>query len=305
MSKKTFFQRTKSIVKKLNNVSFATFDEIKSFIEKEYLAGSWEEDEGALKYSKRTFQRDKLEIAKVWGIQIEFNKKEKAYFINKDTVFASNNQRMFETYETLTALQIAEEMRGVIFFESRQAANMNYFEDIIASIKKRTLLKIGYQKFNQAKEQTVITAPYGLKEYQQRWYIIAKTNNKLRIYALDRITKLERSAQRFEWDSDFDIDALYKDSFGIFIAENDEVQDIQLLVKKNIIPYFKSLPLHNNQYFGKEDKQGAILYLSLKITDELVNTLLSFGSNIKVLAPLSLQKNIVRKLKENIAQYNA
>lgn len=304
MSKKSYFQRTKSIVKRLNTKPYATFEEISEFIQKEfdYLGDFNEEETG---FSKRTFQRDIKEIYDVWGIQIAFCKRNKGYHIVKDTHAAHQGQRLFEVYEMMNALQIAEDLTGIMYFEKRIPMNTHYFNDIIYAIKKKVYLRIDYQKFGDEQPAEVTIAPYALKEFGHRWYIVAKIRNeRLRIYALDRILDIKKMSERFVFDKSLDIAELYKDNFGIYANETKTADIVELAVDASFAPYVKSLPLHTSQEVVTETLTTCVISLRLKISDEFVNEILSYGSKIKVLKPKSLQKLVISNLQAGLKQYD-
>ncbi len=304
MSKRSYFQRTKSIIKRLNTKPYCTFDEISAYIRKEFeYAGEFgEEDPG---FSKRTFQRDIKEIYDVWGIEIVFCKKNRGYHIVKDSSYSDNSGRLFEVYEMMNALQIAEDLKDIVYFEQRQPLNTHYFDDVIAAVKRKVYLRITYCKFGAETPDDIKIAPYGLKEYRNRWYIVAKTNDKLRIYALDRIAGMRKTSERFQWDKSLDIGGLYKDVFGIYIDGRQETEQVELEVSPYLSNYIRTLPLHPSQEIVKEDAQSCQVRLQLKISDELVTELLSYGRHVKVLRPRSLQKAVVKSLQESLMQYPA
>jgi proteasome accessory factor B len=304
MSKKSYFQRTKSIVKRLNTKPYSSFEEINAYIQKEFEYAN-DFDDAVFTFSKRTFQRDLKEIYEVWGIQIGFSKKNKGYYIVKDAVYTDSSQRLFEVYEMMTALQIAEDLSDIVHFEDRKPLNIHYFDDVIVAIKKRVFLNIQYRKFGAELVTTAKIAPYGLKEYKHRWYIIAKVDEKVRIYALDRIVEIEKLSEKFIWDKSIDINSLYENSFGIYIQSEKEPELIEIQAQTRIAPYIKSLPLHHSQKVLLERITYTTFQLTLVITEELVSELLSFGKDIKVLKPQSLRKTIIHHLKSNLENYSS
>lgn len=304
MSKRSYFQRSKSIIKRLNTKPYCTFEEISAYIRKEFeYTGEFEEEEQG--FSKRTFQRDIKEIYDVWGIEIVFCKKNKGYHIVKDSSYTDNGSRLFEVYEMMNALQIAEDLNSIVFFEQRQPLNTHYFDDVIAAVKKKICLQITYLKFGEEVPAVIKIVPYGLKEYRNRWYIVAKTNDKLRIYALDRILEVRKTPERAQWDKQLDVNALYADVFGIYVNESKETELVELEVSPYMFNYIKTLPLHPSQEIIRENEKTCQIRLRLKVSDELVTELLSYGKHIKVTRPRSLQKAMVNSLRETLMQYPA
>lgn len=304
MSKKTFFQRTKSIIKKLNTQKYASYESIEQYIEREMELLGHDIGDEDWSYSKRTFQRDIKEISEVWGIEIAFDKKQKGYYIDNQHSFAINNQRLFEIYEMMTALQLTEDLNQIILFEQRQPSNTHYFDDIIQAIKRQTYLEIVYQKFGDASNDNQIKiAPFGLKEHKNRWYIVARHQNKLRIYALDRIQSLSRLTEKWYDVTPINMVELFQHSFGIFTDEAAPVETVILEVKHITAPYLQSLPLHPSQKVITIDEHCVTFQLEIKLTEDFASELLTFGGQVKVIKPLSLQQRVQQKLTAALEQY--
>ncbi|MCC6186040.1 MAG: WYL domain-containing protein, partial [Chitinophagaceae bacterium] len=54
--------------------------------------------------------------------------------------------------------------------------------------------------------------PYALKEFKNRWYVIAKDNNDNHIknFALDRLTELEITKKTFIYPNNYSVEESYR-----------------------------------------------------------------------------------------------
>ena len=69
---------------------------------------------------------------------------------------------------------------------------------------------------------------------------------------------------------------------------------IIFLQNQNQINYFITQPLHASQRIVERDEESVLFEIKVRINYELINEILSFGKDIKVLSPLSL----VTKIKD-------
>lgn len=76
-----------------------------------------------------------------------------------------------------------------------------------------------------------------------------------------------------------------------------------LLFNKTQAPYIISQPLHHSQQVVKENEQGLQVEMDVYLTQELLMSVLSFGSNVKVLAPKKLIGLVNKSSKELVKIY--
>ena len=179
----------------------------------------------------------------------------------------------------------------------------NYLPNIIGAMKDNVYMKLKYQKFTSNEPEEVKVAPYGVKVFKQRWYLIAFVPAKkgIRIYALDRICSLERTSEAFDMPDWFDIDQFFEHSYGIFNNPADKAVTIKLKVssKKQTCDYLRSLPLHASQKEIKknEEEQYSIFQYELKPTYDFIQEILSYGEEVEVLSPAKVRRQCAEHIK--------
>ena len=80
--------------------------------------------------------------------------------------------------------------------------------------------------------------------------------------------------------------------------------DVILSVSNSRYNYIKTKPLHLTQRKLGEDKAYTRISINVKINKELIALLLSFGSDIEVLAPVSLREEIAQKIHAMSGKYS-
>lgn len=180
--------------------------------------------------------------------------------------------------------------RNIIQFETNSLAEGNrHLKNLYNYLSKQLAIELVYQPFG--KESFNITVhPYLLKEYNNRWFLFGKDDNKKQIqnYALDRILSLEVSNKEFEVDETFDPDVYFKDVIGVSVPEIKVLKRIVLSFKPEQGYYIKTKPIHFSQKVIKDNKKECRIELFLIPNYELNKTIWSFGENVKLISPKSL-----------------
>jgi predicted DNA-binding transcriptional regulator YafY len=204
--------------------------------------------------------------------------------------------------------RLEKNIRNYISFESHTIAQgTQYLDDLYNAIIGKTCLKINYTPNSTEISDDYIVSPYFLKEYRNRWYLLALKNcdNFLMNFALDRINSIRITNDSEFIDTELDFEKMYENTIGVTIPMNDTVKEIILEVEKKSAGYIKSKPLIKNQEILKENENGSIIVkLNAYINYELKQNILSYGDAIKVVEPDSLAKEISEIYKTAINKYN-
>ena len=98
--------------------------------------------------------------------------------------------------------------------------------------------------------------------------------------------------------SQFDVDDLFTDAYGIIREVSTPVEDIKLKVEREQANYFISRPLHTSQRIIQQTDKSVTFSLRLCPTYDFIMELMSHGAKIEVLAPQSLREQISARIKE-------
>ena len=305
MSKRGYISRYLLILKKLKVKPYSTYEELQAYIENQFDYLQMQDDTLNIGFSKRTLQRDIKEIRNVFGIDIEYSKSQKGYFISQNENENMNFQRMMEAFDMFNSLNLAQDLTPFIHLEKRRPQGTDNLYGLLHAIKNRLQIKFTYQKFWEEELSQRLVEPYALKEFKNRWYIMAKDSkdNNIKSFALDRLTNLEITNQTYQYPDNYSIEQSYRYCFGI-ISPNDEApQDIILSFDPFQGKYIKTLPLHETQQVLVDNEKETRIKLKLYLTHDLFMELLSFGDNMKVIEPKSLADEIKEAHKNAYKQY--
>ncbi len=305
MSKRAYISRYLLLLKKLKSKPFSSYEQVQSYIDSQLDYMTLQDDTLEIGFSKRTLQRDIKDIRNVFGIEIEYSRSEKGYFISNNESDNLNFQRRLEAFDLFNSLNIAQDLAPFVHLEKRRPQGTENLYGLLHAIKNRYKIKFTYHKYWDDESSQRIVKPYGLKEFKNRWYILAKDDQdlKTKTFALDRMSELQISSLRFIYPENYNIENIFKNCFGIIGPNRNEPDVIVLSFNSFQGKYIKSLPLHNSQKILFENKNELQIELTLYPTYDLIMELLSFNDNVKVLAPKSLSDEIKKLHKKAFEKY--
>ena len=176
---------------------------------------------------------------------------------------------------------------------SNSKKGYGFLRPIYQAIIERNAVSLDYAKFGDQPE-TRIVSPTLLKQYANRWYMLAFHHQKEKtlVFALDRIISINSTTEKYRYDKLFNPEDYFRYSFGITQKFNESPSLVELQFHGQAINYIVSLPLHHSQQIIQENEQQIIITLEVFITQELVMKILSYGSEVKVIAPTQLAEKI-------------
>ncbi|WP_026951136.1 helix-turn-helix transcriptional regulator [Algoriphagus mannitolivorans] len=252
-----------------------------------------------LSISKRTLNRDLKEIEQLFGLIISFDFKSAQYQLNHEES-SENHLELLESFETIQAFGRAHKLTGKVFFEPRTARGTEYLKPILEAIENQEAIQIIYEKYWLWELETRVLRPIALKEYLNRWYVMAwNEKDELRFFGLDRIKSLESLLGKVSLPSAPDLESRFMETIGIINDPTEPVETVILTFTEFKGRYIQSMPLHPTQQILING--GTILQISLrvKINYELISVILSHGDEVKVEYPERL-KEIVKEKAKNI-----
>lgn len=305
MSKRGYISRYLLILKKLKVKPYSTYEELQAYIENQFEYLQMQDDYLQIGFSKRTLQRDIKEIRNNFGIDIEFSKSQKGYFISQNENENMNFQRMMEAFDMFNSLNLAQDLTPFIHLEKRRPQGTENLYGLLHAIKNRLKIKFTYQKFWEDELSQRLVEPYALKEFKNRWYIIAKDSkdNGIKSFALDRLTNLEITTQTYQYPDNYSIEQSYRYCFGIISPSGEEPQDVILSFDPFQGKYIKTLPLHHTQQVLEDNDEETKFKLKVCVTHDFLMELLSFGKYLKVIEPKSLADKIKQEHEKAFRQY--
>ena len=298
MSKRESIARYNLIIKKLRKQP-ADFEQIST-----YLSLESELQEYNFNVSKRTFQRDLDDIRSLYNIDIVYDFSRKVYFIDLEEQ-PELNERILEAFDTFNALNITDRLSNYIHFEKRRPQGTENLYGLLHAIKNKVQISFSYKKFWEDEISQRTAEPYALKEFKNRWYVLANDlkDNKVKSFALDRLTELEITRKKFQLPIDFDVNEHYKYCFGIISPNEHQPQEVILSFDPFQGKYIKTLPLHESQVILKDNEEELLIKLTLFLTHDFLMEILSYGDNVKVIQPESLIEDLKTSYENALKLY--
>ena len=298
MSKLMYFKRYLYVIDRLRSRS-SSFEELQDYILKKL-----DNDDIAtpFEYSVRTFERDKKDIEKLFGIRVVYDRKDKTYAIDDTQIEYQSITRLMDAFSIHHALQAGNKLSPSVFLEKRKSLGTEHIHGLLHAIQNRFVLQFTHQKhwddFSTQRE----VYPIAIKEAQQRWYLVAldKKDEKVKTFGLDRITRLKITDSKFK-PVKYNVEKEFQHAFGI--ETYAPVQKIVLEFSWQQGNYIKSFPLHESQQIIEKTNTKVIIELNIRTTNDIVMELLKYGSEVKVLAPISLQNEIKDRILATSALY--
>lgn len=305
MSKRGYISRYMMLIKRLKARPFRAFEDLEQYVTRELTTLHMQDDKLVVGFSKRTLQRDIRDIRTLFGINITYDASQKGYFINSSEYESSGFQRMIEAFDVFNSLNMTGDMASLISVQPRGSAGTDNMYGLLHAIKNNVKARFSYHKFWNDEVQIRMVEPYLLKEFRNRWYVITIVANcdEIRTFALDRITNLEITSQKFTKNNNVNLEDVFQYSFGIITGDGDSPKEIILSFGPFQGKYIKSLPLHSSQTILIDNDEELRVALQLHPTHDLLMEILSFGDNVKVLKPASLVKEIKEAHKKAFTQY--
>lgn len=258
-------------------------------------------------YPRRTFNNHRNAVEEVFGIRIECDRSTNRYFIDSHEDVSDENAEtawLINTFTVNNMLTLGKErLSGRVSVENIPSGQ-HHLTSIMEAMTSGYEIQIRHQKYTSSQSSSYTLRPYAIKEVAKRWYIIAHCveRDALRVYGLDRITELKVTEKRFRMPLDFDVDALFATSFGIYLPDGPG-QTITFRTDHTEARYLRDLPLHESQKEVDSDECSVTFSIFVHPNKALTMEFCKHASSIEVLSPESIRNEVAEELKKAAAIY--
>jgi|SRR5690606_14947567 len=203
--------------------------------------------------------------------------------------------------------QEVHDIDKILFYDhNEEYKGIRLLKPLYLVIKKKQVIQVIYQGFNDKEPKVFEFHPYVLKQYNRRWFVFGlnKTRNKKEwsIPLDDRLIDFNILEGTNYLESDTDWDILFRSRVGVTKPEGAVVEHVVLRFYNGRGKYFKTKPFHPDfDEFIENGKQDQVFFETI-INQELVQQLLSYGKDVEVLEPESL-KNKMKEQAETMQKY--
>lgn len=220
--------------------------------------------------------------------------------------FITSNEKKYLIKKTkqLTSKYIAETLPNPILFSP--SSNMNYdliklnIDRVHRAIYKQRVLTYQYGSYNVEKEfefhrdgEIYEVEPYALIWQNDYYYLIGHylKNNEIRHYRLDRIRNIQVTEQRFR-KQPFNLEEYVNQTFHMFAGKDTR---IKIRFVNNLVNVMLDRFGHDAD-IKRLDEDHFVLTTKAKLSDGLINWILTWGNQAKVLSPPEVVDAVKNKI---------
>lgn len=260
-----------------------------------------------LEIPRRTFHTWRNEVEDLFGIEIQCDKTDGDRYFIEDRDKLKNNSLQSWLLNTMSVNNMLLENKTLsdrILLENIPSGQ-DYLSIVTDAMKKSKVLEITYKGYWSEHEHTFPVAPYCVKLFRQRWYLVGNSvyEDKIRIYSLDRFLNASLTEEPFKYPKDFSPEVYFQDCFGVIRDDEIEVETVKLKVNADQSNYLRSLPLHPSQEEIETSDDYSIFTLRVRPTFDFYQELLKNGDTLEVQEPNWLRKDFRDIVKRMAALY--
>ena len=293
MSKLIYFKRYLYVIDRLRSRP-SSFNELQ-----EHVMRKLENDDiyTTFEYAIRTFERDKKDIVTLFGIDIQYDRKDKTYSIDEAEIEDQSVTLLIDAFSIHQALREGNKLSQSVFLEKRKSLGTEHIHGIIHAIQNRYILQFTHQKHWEDFTTEREVYPIAIKEAQQRWYLVCleKSTQIVKTFGLDRITELKITDTKFKPFA-FNVEKEFRNAFGVL--RDAPAEKVVLQFSKMQGEYIKTFPLHDSQNIIDETGVSVTFEMYICLTHDFVMELMRYDANVKVIEPQSLIHNIKTRIDE-------
>ena len=256
--------------------------------------------------SERTFERLKSDMFIDFGLELVYENQ--AYILRKNS---NPSQAWF-----LNMVDIIREMefyknaiehplyQNRILYEESNKPNFYYhLAPLFQAIVKSRKISFTYHFFDMDQWIDISMEPYLLKKFQQRWYVIGRSDyhGEIRSYGLDRISNLHTLKDTFNFKNYIELIAKFNSIVGL----NYSNQPIRMVLRVFDLQqyYLQELPLHHSQKEVSRGENWTDFEYHLRPNFELMQQLMRIADQAVVLEPLELRNQFLEKMRNAMKLY--
>lgn len=226
-------------------------------------------------------------------------------------ITTNEKQNLIEKVKQLTSKHIAKTFPGPVMFS--QSSNDDYervkynIDHVHRAISEKKVLTYRYGRYNVNKKfefgrngVLYYVEPYALIWQNDNYYLIGRfqENDEMRHYRLDRIREISISEESFV-KREFHLQEYVNQSFMMFAGEEIRIKirfDNELI---NVVLDRFGLEAD----IRKDGDNHFVLSSKAKLSDGLVNWILTWGGQAKVISPDHLVDRVKKEIENMVASY--
>lgn len=274
----------------------------------EELNEKWQDDDvsDGNPLSRSTFNRHREAVLYMFGVIIECDTQDGyRYYISNPEVLENDTLErwMLNSLTVGSVLADSQSIHDQILLENVPAGE-EYLQSLIKAIKTGHMVEIRYARFGHS-EYDVCVAPYALKLWHQRWYLLSYNGKYLVIYSLDRMRAVKITAQTFKLPDNFSAENYFSEFYGVLTETEVPLQHIRVRAYGHAPNYMRTLPYHSSQKEVETTDNYADFTFDIRPTYDFLNALMAVGHELEIMEPIELRKQMKEKLNSALKMYES
>lgn len=254
--------------------------------QKEILNAWADEDDAGRPMAVSTFYDNRGYLESRFGMHIEC--RNRRYFLVSD----SNDGEAF-----------VRQLVGENNCESSGAlpgeAGDEWLTPLANAIATNCRVEVTYAPLDKAPYTTTLS-PYFLRRIHGHSYVVAFSNrhSETRNFATDRITALSPLSSTFRRPATLSAEHWFGSSFGAFAGSHLRAESVSLMpLTAHLAAYLRRRPLHASQREDSTTDGRTLFHYHIALTPDFIGSLLTLGTEVRILAPESLREAIANKAR--------
>jgi len=212
--------------------------------------------------------------------------------------------RLQDFLPTTTSVNLADLLaRFSIELDPQGDVRTAHLDEVRRALSERRTLRMTYYTASRDELLERDLDPYHVTYRRGDWYVVGHCHLRKHVqtFAVSRMRALTLTERRFEIAPDFDVSQYFEHAFGVDIA--GEPTDVVLEFVLPEARYVGERTWHPSQRLEKLDDGRLRLRLTVSVTYELRQWILSYGSRVRVLSPASLAEQVGAELRRAAEGY--
>lgn len=205
----------------------------------------------------------------------------------------------------------------ISFSNNPYLRNTNLLGVLFDYISNQIVVKLDYRAFLAEENNVYYIHPYLIKQYNNRWYLIGSSNDNGKIWncPLDRIEAVAPAPEIEFRPCEENLAERFEDIVGVTLYDDRPIEHIIFWVSSKDEGYVLTKPIHESQkhFTGEKDAKlrethpmltgGSFFSIDCIPNYELIRELTSYGCDLVVLSPDSIQSKVYQRVNEQEKAY--
>ena len=205
-------------------------------------------------------------------------------------------------------IECQEDHKQVVYLETNaKLKGLHFLGALYEHIRRKEALTVQYQSFKSRSQTTFRLSTYILKEFNNRWFLLAHSHKKKNLVtiALDRVVSISKNEQeKYVENTFFEPEKYFGEMVGVTRELDSKPEIVTIWVNSETAPYVLTKPMHSSQQLVRRNPDASIVIsLNVILNLELERLILGYGRHMEVIAPRTLRNRIASAILMSATRY--